>query len=188
MQGQTAAGLRKQPPDNDRILAEAWVCCNASSGCYADHQPRLATKTTCGLDLVRNGQGRPELRAPIRCGNHSVFPGKLLAYNCLPLFSWKKNRGDRGISRFPREPAAIRYKFEPIALTGLHLSISASSRWPLGVRKNMTAQCSTPAFRVRAVARAARQSNIQREVGTGHFDDLTSVIRGGRSPVAALAG
>ena len=33
---------------------------------------------------------------------HSVYPGKLLAYNCSPSFNWEKNLTPESISSFPR--------------------------------------------------------------------------------------
>ena len=51
---------------------------------------------------------------------HSVFPGKLLAYNCSPSFNWKKNLDDATIASFQQQLAAMGYKFQFVTLAGFH--------------------------------------------------------------------
>ena len=51
---------------------------------------------------------------------HSVYPGKLLAYNCSPSFNWKKKLDDATIAKFQRELGAMGYKFQFITLAGFH--------------------------------------------------------------------
>src|SRR5438105_5502001 len=51
---------------------------------------------------------------------HAQFPGKLLAYNCSPLFNWKKKLSEREIADFQRELGAMGYKFQFVTLAGFH--------------------------------------------------------------------
>src|SRR5260370_39531941 len=42
---------------------------------------------------------------------HAKFPGKLLAYNCSPSFTWKKKLDDVTIANFQPEHGKMGYKF-----------------------------------------------------------------------------
>ena len=118
------------------------------------------------------------------------FPDQLLSYNCSPSFNWKKNLDDATIAKFQRELSAMGYKFQFITLAGIH------SMWynmfelaHAYAREDMKAyvdMVQEPEF-------AARDKGYtfvshQQEVGTGYFDDMTTVIQGGQSSVTALTG
>ena len=49
---------------------------------------------------------------------HQVLPGKLLAYNCLPSFHWKRTLDDATIPKFQEELGAMGYKFQYVTLAG----------------------------------------------------------------------
>lgn len=118
------------------------------------------------------------------------FPGKLLAYNCSPSFNWKKNLDDATIAKFQRELGAMGYKYQFITLAGIH------SMWynmfDLAqdyVQRGMSAyveKVQEPEFAARD--RGYTFVSHQQEVGTGYFDDVTTVIQGGDSSVTALTG
>lgn len=118
------------------------------------------------------------------------FPGKLLAYNCSPSFNWKKNLDDATIAKFQRELGAMGYKYQFITLAGIH------SMWynmfDLAqdyVQRGMSAyveKVQEPEFAARE--RGYTFVSHQQEVGTGYFDDVTTVIQGGASSVTALTG
>ena len=121
---------------------------------------------------------------------HRDYPGKLLAYNCSPSFNWQKKLTDAEIASFQRELAAMGYKYQFITLAGIH------SMWynmyDLAhdyVRRGMTAYVE----KVQAPEFAAAEKGYsfvshQQEVGAGYFDEVTTVIQGGKSSVTALAG
>src|ERR1700739_920951 len=73
-------------------------------------------------DLVWCETAKPDLdeAREFAEGVHAQFPGKLLAYNCSPLFNWRKKLDDAQIARFQRELAAIGYRFQFITLAGFH--------------------------------------------------------------------
>jgi isocitrate lyase len=108
-------------------------------------------------------------------------PGKLLAYNCSPSFNWKKNLDDATIAKFQRA-----------GRDGLQVPVHHPGRHPqqlvqhVRVRpgyargegmKHYVEMVQEPEF-------AARDKGYtfvshQQEVGTGYFDDVTTVIQGG---------
>ena len=121
---------------------------------------------------------------------HEKFPDKLLAYNCSPSFNWKKNLDNETISIFQRELGAMGYKYQFVTLAGIH------SMWynmfDLAKdysKRGMTAyveKVQEPEF----IAREKGYTFVshQQEVGTGYFDDLSTIIQGGKSSVTALKG
>ena len=118
------------------------------------------------------------------------YPDQLLAYNCSPSFNWKKNLDDATIAKFQRELGAMGYKYQFITLAGIH------SMWynmfdlaHKYTQEGMTAYVNMvqePEFA--AADRGYTFASHQQEVGAGYFDDVTTVIQGGKSSVTALTG
>jgi isocitrate lyase len=143
-------------------------------------------------DLVWCETGTPDLDFARKFAEavHAKHPGKMLAYNCSPSFNWKKNLDDATIAKFQRELGAMGYKYQFITLAGIH------SMWynmfDLAqdyVERGMTAyveKVQEPEFAARD--RGYSFVSHQQEVGTGYFDDVTTVIQGGASSVTALTG
>lgn len=121
---------------------------------------------------------------------HAQYPGKLLAYNCSPSFNWRLHLDEATIAKFQRELGAMGYKYQFITLAGIH------SMWynmfDLAqdyVQRGMSAyveKVQEPEFAARD--RGYTFVSHQQEVGTGYFDDVTTVIQGGASSVTALTG
>ncbi len=143
-------------------------------------------------DMVWCETGTPDLEFARQFAEavRAKFPGKLLAYNCSPSFNWKKNLDDATIAKFQRELGAMGYKYQFITLAGIH------SMWynmfDLAqdyAQRGMTAyveKVQEPEFAARD--RGYTFVSHQQEVGTGYFDDVTTVIQGGVSSVTALTG
>ena len=143
-------------------------------------------------DLVWCETGTPDLDFAKKFADavHAKHPGKMLAYNCSPSFNWKKNLDDATIAKFQRELGAMGYKYQFITLAGIH------SMWynmfELAqdyVARGMTAyveKVQEPEFAARG--RGYTFVSHQQEVGTGYFDEVTTVIQGGKSSVTALTG
>ncbi len=143
-------------------------------------------------DLVWCETGTPDLEfarqfAEAVRGKH---PGKLLAYNCSPSFNWKKNLDDATIARFQRELGAMGYKYQFITLAGIHnMWYHMFDLAQDYVARGMTAyveKVQEPEFAARD--RGYTFVSHQQEVGTGYFDEVTTVIQGGSSSVTALTG
>jgi isocitrate lyase len=143
-------------------------------------------------DMVWCETGTPDLDFARQFAEaiRAKFPGKMLAYNCSPSFNWKKNLDDATIAKFQRELGAMGYKYQFITLAGIH------SMWynmfDLAQdysKRGMTAyveKVQEPEFAARD--RGYTFVSHQQEVGTGYFDDITTVIQGGKSSVTALTG
>ena len=121
---------------------------------------------------------------------HLKFPGKKLAYNCSPSFNWKKNLDDATIAKFQRELGAMGYKYQFITLAGIHsMWFNMFDLAQDYVKRGMSAyveKVQEPEFAARD--RGYTFVSHQQEVGTGYFDDVTTVIQGGKSSVTALTG
>ncbi len=143
-------------------------------------------------DMVWCETGTPDLGFAKKFADavQTAHPGTLLAYNCSPSFNWKKNLDDATIAKFQRELGAMGYKFQFITLAGIH------SMWfhmfdlaQAYAKDGMTAyveKVQEPEFAARD--RGYTFVSHQQEVGTGYFDDVTTVIQGGASSVTALTG
>ncbi|MBI5616997.1 MAG: isocitrate lyase [Gammaproteobacteria bacterium] len=118
------------------------------------------------------------------------FPDQLLAYNCSPSFNWKKNLDDATIAKFQRELGAMGYKYQFITLAGVHnMWYNMFDLANEYVKKGMTAYVEMVQEReFAAVSRGYTFASHQQEVGAGYFDDVTTVIQGGKSSVTALKG
>jgi len=143
-------------------------------------------------DLVWCETATPDLEfaRQFAAGVHAKFPGKLLAYNCSPSFNWKKNLDDATIARFQKELGAMGYKYQFITLAGIHnMWYHMFDLAQDYVARGMTAyveKMQEPEFAARE--RGYTFVSHQQEVGTGYFDEVTTVIQGGASSVTALTG
>jgi isocitrate lyase len=143
-------------------------------------------------DMVWCETGKPDLAFAKKFAEaiRKQFPGKLLAYNCSPSFNWKKNLDDATIAKFQRELGAMGYKYQFITLAGIHsMWFNMFDLAQEYVKQGMTAyveKVQEPEFAARE--RGYTFVSHQQEVGTGYFDDVTTVIQGGSSSVVALKG
>lgn len=143
-------------------------------------------------DLVWCETGTPDLAFAKKFAEavHAKHPGKMLAYNCSPSFNWKKNLDDATIAKFQRELGAMGYKYQFITLAGIHnMWYGMFDLAQDYVARGMSAyveKVQEPEFAARE--RGYSFVSHQQEVGTGYFDDVTTVIQGGQSSVTALTG
>lgn len=119
------------------------------------------------------------------------YPDQLLAYNCSPSFNWKKNLDDATIAKFQQELSDMGYKYQFITLAGIHnmwynmFELAHSYAQGEGM-KHYVEMVQEPEFA--AAEKGYTFVAHQQEVGTGYFDDMTTVIQGGQSSVTALTG
>ena len=143
-------------------------------------------------DLVWCETGTPDLEFARKFAEavHKVHPGKMLAYNCSPSFNWKKNLDDATIAKFQVELGAMGYKYQFITLAGIHnMWYHMFDLAQDYAKRGMSAyveKVQEPEFAARD--RGYTFVSHQQEVGTGYFDDVTTVIQGGKSSVTALTG
>ncbi|MFO1424019.1 MAG: isocitrate lyase [Candidatus Competibacteraceae bacterium] len=143
-------------------------------------------------DMVWCETGTPDLDFAKKFADaiQNQFPGKMLAYNCSPSFNWKKNLDDATIAKFQRELGAMGYKYQFITLAGIHnMWYHMFDLAQDYVKRGMSAyveKVQEPEFAARD--RGYTFVSHQQEVGTGYFDDVTTIIQGGVSSVTALTG
>ncbi|MBX9574735.1 MAG: isocitrate lyase [Caulobacteraceae bacterium] len=114
-------------------------------------------------------------------------PGKLMAYNCSPSFNWKAKLDDATIARFQRELGAMGYKFQFVTLAGFHSLNNGMFELADGYReRGMAAYSELQQREFANEARGYTATRHQREVGTGYFDQVATVISSGRSSTTAL--
>jgi isocitrate lyase len=144
-------------------------------------------------DLLWCETAKPDLDEAKRFADaiKKQFPDKLLAYNCSPSFNWKKNLDDATIAKFQQELSNMGYKYQFITLAGIHNMwynmFDLAYHYARGEgMKHYVEKVQEPEFA--AAARGYTFVAHQQEVGTGYFDDMTTVIQGGQSSVTALTG
>ncbi|MCZ6787498.1 MAG: isocitrate lyase [Planctomycetota bacterium] len=120
---------------------------------------------------------------------HAKFPGKLLAYNCLPSFNWRRHLDDATIAKFQRELGAMGYKFQFITLAGFHsLNYGMFDLARKYCEEDMSAYVRLQEYEFAAEKDGYTATKHQREVGTGYFDRVLQTISGGEASTAALEG
>ncbi|MDP2599153.1 MAG: isocitrate lyase [Deltaproteobacteria bacterium] len=120
---------------------------------------------------------------------HNKFPGKLMAYNCSPSFNWKKNLDNAAIAKFQKELGAMGYKFLFVTLAGFHaLNYSMFELATQYKKEGMPAYVRLQQNEFAAEKEGYTATKHQREVGTGYFDAVASVISGGDCSTTAMHG
>jgi isocitrate lyase len=162
----TAEGFYKTKKGLDQAISRAIA--------YADY-----------ADLVWCETGTPDLEFARKFAEavHAKHPGKMLAYNCSPSFNWKKNLDDATIAKFQKRTGRH----------GLQVPVHHPGRHPQHVvhmfdlaQDYVARGMSAYVEKVQEPEFAARDRGYtfvshQQEVGTGYFDDVTTVIQGGKS-------
>jgi isocitrate lyase len=119
---------------------------------------------------------------------HREFPGKKLAYNCSPSFNWKSHLDDDQIAKFQRELAAMGYAFQFITLAGFHsLNHSMFTLAKDYSKRHMSAYVELQEAEFAAESSGYTATRHQREVGTGFFDRISTVLNP-ESATLALVG
>jgi isocitrate lyase len=142
-------------------------------------------------DMVWCETGTPDLNFAKRFaeGIRRVYPDKMLAYNCSPSFNWKRNLDDATIAKFQRELGAMGYKFQFITLAGFHsLNYSMFELAHGYAREGMSAFVELQQKEFAAAEKGFTAVKHQREVGTGYFDQITTVVTAGKASTQALHG
>ncbi|MGM9923191.1 MAG: isocitrate lyase [Bacillus sp. (in: firmicutes)] len=120
---------------------------------------------------------------------HEKFPGKLLAYNCSPSFNWKAKLDDETIANFQRELGKMGYKFQFVTLAGFHSLNHGMFELARQYKdRGMAAYSELQQAEFASEADGYSATRHQREVGTGYFDEVATIVSGGTSSTTALAG
>lgn len=120
---------------------------------------------------------------------HEKFPGKLLAYNCSPSFNWKAKLDDETIANYQRELGKMGYKFQFVTLAGFHSLNHGMFELARKYKdQGMAAYSELQQAEFASEVNGYSATRHQREVGTGYFDEVATIVSGGTSSTTALAG
>lgn len=120
---------------------------------------------------------------------HARFPGKMLAYNCSPSFNWRRHLDDATIATFQKELGAMGYAFQFVTLAGFHSLNHAMFELAGAYAKHgMAAYSQLQSAEFASEAAGYTATKHQREVGTGYFDAVSTVVSAGASSTLALKG
>jgi isocitrate lyase len=118
---------------------------------------------------------------------HARYPGKLLAYNCSPSFNWKKKLDAASIATFQERLGEMGYKFQFVTLAGFHALNHAFFTLAHDYRaRGMSAYADFQAQEFASETLGYTATRHQREVGTGYFDEIASIVGEGRVSTTAL--
>ncbi|MEV0716019.1 isocitrate lyase [Asanoa sp. NPDC050611] len=105
------------------------------------------------------------------------YPDQLLAYNCSPSFNWRKHLDDATIAKFQRELGHMGYAFQFITLAGFHaLNYSMFDLSRGYAAEGMPAYVALQEKEFAAEEHGYTAVKHQREVGTGYFDLISTVL------------
>ncbi|WP_019241783.1 MULTISPECIES: isocitrate lyase [Bacillus] len=120
---------------------------------------------------------------------HAKFPGKLLAYNCSPSFNWKAKLDDETIANYQRELGKMGYKFQFVTLAGFHSLNHGMFELARKYKdQGMAAYSELQQAEFASEVNGYTATRHQREVGTGYFDEVATIVSGGTSSTTALKG
>jgi isocitrate lyase len=142
-------------------------------------------------DLVWCETSKPDMDEAKRFAEamKKEFPDKMLAYNCSPSFNWKKNLSDSDIAKFQKELGSMGYKFQFVTLAGFHALNYSMYDLALDYReRGMAAYSKLQEAEFSKESEGYTATKHQREVGTGYFDLVSTIISGGTSSTLAYAG
>ena len=110
-------------------------------------------------------------------GVKAEHPDQLLAYNCSPSFNWRRHLDDSTIARFQKELGHMGYAFQFITLAGFHALNHSMYDLAAGyAAEGMPAYVALQEREFAAEASGYTATRHQREVGTGYFDLVSTVI------------
>lgn len=120
---------------------------------------------------------------------HERFPGKMLAYNCSPSFNWRRHLDDETIAKFQKTLGELGYKFQFITLAAWHsINMEAFDLARAYAKEGMPAYVRLQDREFAAEKDGYTATRHQREAGTGYFDEVATIVSGGKSSTVALAG
>ncbi|MEU1889367.1 isocitrate lyase [Micromonospora sp. WMMD987] len=130
-------------------------------------------------DLLWMETSTPDLEVARRFAEaiKAEYPDQLLAYNCSPSFNWRRHLDDSTIAKFQRELGHLGYRFQFITLAGFHaLNYSMFDLARGYATDGMSAYVALQEREFAAEPAGYTAVRHQREVGTGYFDLISTVL------------
>jgi isocitrate lyase len=119
----------------------------------------------------------------------SIYPEKMLAYNCSPSFNWSKKLTKTQMRNFREELADLGYKFQFVTLAGFHsLNTSMFELASAYCKKGMEGYSELQEKEFSLQEEGFKAIRHQAFVGTGYFDAVQETVTGGLASTAALKG
>ena len=143
-------------------------------------------------DLIWCETSRPDIAEARQFaeGVLTMYPKKMLAYNCSPSFNWRKHLDDATIAKFQRELAAMGYRFQFVTLAGFHTLNLAM--FELARAYKLSGMAAYSRLQEKEFSREREHGyeavKHQRFAGTGYFDAVQQVITSGTASTTALQG
>ncbi len=159
------------------------------SGMGVDHCIKRGLAYARHADLLWWETSKPNLDEAKRFAEaiQGAFPGKMMAYNCSPSFNWEANLDTDTIKSFQRELGAMGYKFQFVTLAGFHQLNFGMFELARGYKdRGMAAYSELQQAEFAAESNGYTATRHQREVGTGYFDLVNTILSGGRSSTTAM--
>jgi len=120
---------------------------------------------------------------------HAQFPEKLLAYNCSPSFNWKAHLDDKTIASFNEQLGIMGFKYQFITLAGWHsVNLGAFQLASAYAKEGVKAYVRLQEEEFAEQSNGYTAVKHQKEVGTGYFDRVLTVVSGGTASTSALKG
>jgi isocitrate lyase len=138
-------------------------------------------------DLLWMETSTPDLEVARRFADavKAEYPDQLLAYNCSPSFNWRQHLDEATIAKFQRELGHMGYKFQFITLAGFHALNYSMFELARGyATEGMAAYVSLQEKEFAAERDGYTAVKHQREVGTGYFDLVSTVLNPAAETVA----
>jgi isocitrate lyase len=130
-------------------------------------------------DLLWMETSTPDLEVARRFAEavKARYPDQLLAYNCSPSFNWRRHLDEATIAKFQRELGHMGYRFQFITLAGFHALNHSMFELSKGYAQHgMPAYVALQEKEFAAEADGYTAVKHQREVGTGYFDLISTVL------------
>ncbi|MEO3747105.1 isocitrate lyase [Plantactinospora sp. B5E13] len=130
-------------------------------------------------DLLWMETSTPDLELARRFAEaiKAEYPDQLLAYNCSPSFNWRRHLDDATIAKFQRELGHMGYRFQFITLAGFHALNYSMFELARGYATGgMPAYVALQEREFAAEPAGYTAVRHQREVGTGYFDLISTVL------------
>ncbi len=120
---------------------------------------------------------------------HKKYPCKMLAYNCSPSFNWSKAMNPKEAEEFQNELGLLGYKFQFVTLAGFHQNNHGMFELAKKYKeRGMEAYMELQNREFTAQSQGYRAIKHQSFVGTGYFDEISSIVTGGSTNTTALGG
>jgi isocitrate lyase len=118
---------------------------------------------------------------------HSVYPGKLLAYNLSPSFNWDRALTAEEQGEFQRAIGDLGYRFQFITLAGFHSLNQGMFDLARGfAERGLPAYVELQRRELESESQGYTATRHQSFVGASYFDEVLKVVSGGLASTTSM--